>query len=195
MTFVLVTGLVLLAGLPWWWAHAAARRRLGATHPGSAPAAGPGSASSAGDRVDVVVLLELVAAAVRSGAGVPRALDAVGSAVGGDDGRALGAVSAGLRLGADWESAWDEAAGPGGAHLDPVRRALRGAWSDGASPGEALRAAGADLLHERRAAGRTAAARLAVRLVLPLGLCYLPAFVLVGLAPVLLALGLDLLSG
>jgi hypothetical protein len=33
-----------------------------------------------------------------------------------------------------------------------------------------------------------------VRLVLPLGACFLPAFVLVGLVPVLLALGVDLLS-
>jgi pilus assembly protein CpaF len=42
---------------------------------------------------------------------------------------------------------------------------------------------------------RDAAGRLAVRLVLPLGACFLPAFVLVGLAPVLIALGIDLLSG
>jgi tight adherence protein B len=49
--------------------------------------------------------------------------------------------------------------------------------------------------HARRSSARTAAARLGVRLVLPLGVCYLPAFVLVGLVPVLLALGIGLLTG
>ncbi|WP_418606028.1 hypothetical protein [Georgenia sp. SUBG003] len=40
-----------------------------------------------------------------------------------------------------------------------------------------------------------AAARLGVRLVLPLGLCFLPAFVLLGLVPVVLAAGGAVLGG
>jgi pilus assembly protein TadC len=138
----------------------------------------------------VPVLLELLAAAVRSGAGVPRGLHATGVAVGGADGEALARAADALRLGADWDAAWREAP----ERLEVVRRALRGAWVDGAAPTEALRAAGAEHAHERRATARNAAARLAVRLVLPLGACFLPAFVLVGLVPVLLALGVDLLS-
>jgi hypothetical protein len=141
--------------------------------------------------VDVQVVLELVAAALRSGAGVPRALKATGAAVGGGDGAVLTRAGHALVLGAAWERAW--AGVPG--ELDPLVRALRGAWLDGAAPGEALRAAGEEVRHERRADARTAAARLGVRLVLPLGTCYLPAFVLVGLVPVLLALGIDLLAG
>jgi pilus assembly protein TadC len=73
-----------------------------------------------------------------------------------------------------------------------MRRKLRTA---GAAPSDALRTAREELLHARSAAARAAAGRLAVRLVLPLGACFLPAFVLVGLAPVLIALGIDLLSG
>ena len=141
--------------------------------------------------VDVQVVLELVAAALRSGAGVPRALKATGAAVGGADGMVLTRAGHALVLGAAWERAWTGVS----AELDPMVRALRGAWLDGAAPGEALRAAGEEVRHERRADARTAAARLGVRLVLPLGTCYLPAFVLVGLVPVLLALGIDLLVG
>ena len=141
--------------------------------------------------VDVQVVLELVAAALRSGAGVPRALQAVGAAVRGADGPVLDRAAHALVLGSAWEQAWAQAP----VSLGPVVRALRGAWMDGAAPGEALRAAGAEVRHERSAATRTAAARLGVRLVLPLGVCYLPAFVLVGLVPVLLALGIDLLRG
>lgn len=141
--------------------------------------------------VDLQVVLSLVAAALTAGAGVPRALGATGGAVGGPLGSALRRAARALVLGADWDRAW--AGAP--AALTPMVRALRGAWLDGAAPGEALRAAGDEVQHERRSAARTAAARLGVRLVLPLGACYLPAFVLVGLVPVLLALGIDLLAG
>ena len=200
-----VVGALAFAGTtPWRTTARAADRRVSAFRDGRSIRTDVRAAPEHPDPVDVTCLLELVGAAVRSGAGVPRALEAVGTAVGGPDGRSLGRAAAALRLGAGWESAW-AAAGTTPAEsdeqprcpprLDLLRRALRGAWDDGAAPGEALRAAAAEHRHERRAAARTAAARLAVRLVLPLGICYLPAFVLVGLVPVLLALGLDLLSG
>lgn len=47
-----------------------------------------------------------------------------------------------------------------------------------------LRAAAEDVRDDAAAAGLAAAERLAVRLVLPLGVCILPAFVLVGVVPV-----------
>ena len=42
---------------------------------------------------------------------------------------------------------------------------------------------------------REAAERLAVRLVLPLGLCHLPAFIILGIVPVVVGAGADLLHG
>lgn len=140
--------------------------------------------------VETQVVLDLLAAALGAGAGVPRALGATGQAVGGGGGAALRAAADVLVLGGTWEQAW--AGAPAG--LAPVRRALRGAWADGAAPGAALRAAGQEVRRERSAAARAAAARLGVRLVLPLGCCYLPAFVLLGLVPVLVALGIDLFA-
>lgn len=144
-----------------------------------------------GDELDVQVVLDLLAAALGAGSGVPRALGAVGQAAGGRHGDALRRAGDALVLGARWDRAWAGAPEP----LGPVAEALRGAWVDGAPPGAALRAAGQELRRQRSANARTAAGRLGVRLVLPLGCCYLPAFVLVGLVPVLLALGIDLLGG
>ncbi|MFC8596993.1 MULTISPECIES: type II secretion system F family protein [unclassified Isoptericola] len=185
---------VLVGALPWWVAarHGHERMlRLPTDRRAAPPGDGPHGAS-----VDVPVLLELLGAALRSGAGVPRALDATGVALdtasgATADGAALRAAADALRLGADWDGAWRHTTD----RLVPVPRALRGAWTDGASPSGALRAAGEELLRARRSAAQTAAARLAVRLVLPLGVCFLPAFVLIGLVPVLLALGVDLLTG
>ena len=139
------------------------------------------------DPPDPVLLLALLDAAVGAGAPVPRALQAVGSAVGGAVGDALTTVGGRLTLGAPWAEA--VASAPGGlrSQLDP----LGAAWSAGAAPGPLLRQASERLVRERRDLARVAAARLGVRLVLPLGLCLLPSFVLLGLVPVVLSLAGD----
>jgi len=90
-----------------------------------------------------------------------------------------------LELGAPWDQAWSHP----GRELLPVADALRSAWEAGASPTMSLRTAGEAVRRKQLEISRLAAARLAVRLVLPLGLCLLPAFVLIGLVPVLLSLG------
>ncbi|WP_454050758.1 type II secretion system F family protein [Cellulomonas sp. Marseille-Q8402] len=138
---------------------------------------------------DVVTVVELIAVAVESGASVPGALDAVGTVLGGRTGSQLTRAGAALLLGAPWETAWAHAPALGGT-LD----GLAAAWRTGAAPGPPLRTVVAELRRRRDRAGREAAARLGVRLVLPLGLCFLPAFVLVGLVPVLVSLGRSLLG-
>ena len=102
-----------------------------------------------------------------------------------DAGRALGAAGAALRLGASWEEAWRHCP----ARLGEVRDALGLVWRSGAGPASVLRAASDQVRRDRRRAVREAAARLGARLVIPLGLCHLPAFVLLGLVPVLISLG------
>lgn len=52
---------------------------------------------------------------------------------------------------------------------------------------ELLRAAAAQDRHRARVTGRLRAARLSTRLLLPLGICTLPAFLLLGVAPLLLS--------
>jgi pilus assembly protein TadC len=185
MRLVLTAALLAAATLPWWWTGP--RRRLPAvTH----RVREEGGAAPVRDLVvvDVVALLGLLDTAVVSGAGLPRALAAVGQAVGGADGAVLARAGAALVLGAGWETAWSGAP----ERLVPVVRCLSATWSSGAAPGPALRAAAHALQRDRRTAAREAAGRLGVRLVLPLGLCFLPAFVLIGLVPVLVSVGAQL---
>ena len=56
-------------------------------------------------------------------------------------------------------------------------------------------ASAASLRAGRAARDQQEAERLAVRLVVPLGLCHLPAFLLLGVVPVVTGVGLDLLGG
>jgi hypothetical protein len=106
-------------------------------------------------------------------------------------GPALRRAGRALLLGATWAEAWDGAP----EVLAPLVDALEPAWVDGAAPGPLLRQAAGSVRSTRHREAQEAAARLGVRLVLPLGLCFLPAFVLLGLVPVVLAAGGAVLGG
>ena len=187
--------LVVLAAVavsPWLGHKAAVRWRLGQlTHPAPpVSAAGLAVASGSAPRLDIPTIVELIGTALSAGASVPRALQATGAAIRGPDGVGLQHVAAALGLGAPWAEAW--ALAP--ARLHQVSAALHGAWQDGAAPTEALRVASEDIRRSQQEASAQAVGALGVKLVLPLGLCFLPAFVLMGLVPVLLALGIGLIG-
>lgn len=133
---------------------------------------------------------DLLAAVLRSGAPTSRAVAQVADAVGGPLGDRLATVARSLGLGAPAEEAWQVLAGvPAAAPL--VRAAVRANES-----GAALAGACARLAAEQRAghdAAADAAARQAgVLVVLPLGCCFLPAFVLLGVVPIVLGVLDDL---
>lgn len=136
-------------------------------------------------RVDPAVALDILAAAISAGAPIPVALGALGAAMPPAQGVTLSRAAAVLELGGEWEAAWQGA----GQDLAPIARSLGPAWSDGVAPGDLLEQAAATIRSRRLGAAKDAAARLGVRLVLPMGVCLLPAFVLLGIVPVLLSAG------
>jgi tight adherence protein B len=76
-----------------------------------------------------------------------------------------------------------EAGGPAAA--DGSERILELSHATGAPAVELLRAAGALARHRARTDGRLRVARVSSRLLIPLGVCTLPAFLLLGVAPML----------
>ena len=151
------------------------------------------AAEADGEGVDEALVLDLAAAALEAGASVPGALVALGRALGEGQAEVVGRA---LLLGSGWEEAWrapqDEAWRERRSRLDA---GLRPGWEDGASPGPLLAGTAASLRAGRAARDQEAAERLAVRLVVPLGACHLPAFVILGIVPVVASVGLDLLRG
>lgn len=131
-------------------------------------------------RLDRAIACELVGVLLAAGASVPDALATLGEATGEEE---LVVAARLLR----WGAPWDEAVERLPARLVGVVEPLRSAWVSGVDPGPALRTTAATWRARRAAWAREDAERLAVRLVLPLGLCLLPAFVLLGLVPVALA--------
>ncbi|GAT73915.1 Flp pilus assembly protein TadB [Microbacterium sp. HM58-2] len=68
-----------------------------------------------------------------------------------------------------------------------IRTVLDLSQAAGVPAGELLRAAAAQDRHAARIDGRLRAAKLSTRLLIPLGVCTLPAFLLLGVAPMLLS--------
>jgi pilus assembly protein TadC len=144
------------------------------------------------EAADLPLAADLLAAVLRGGAPVDHAAAAVGEALSGPLGGRLVLVARVLRLGGTPAEAW--------AHLAPVpgadrliRAAVRSAEHGGAMAGALTRLA-ADLRADRRVAVEAAAGRRGVLLALPLGLCFLPAFILAGLVPVIVAVLGDVLQ-
>ena len=126
--------------------------------------------------------LDLLAACLSAGAAPAQALAAVGDAFEGEVGATLAAVARLTTLGAPIETAWATCV------LDrrwaPIARAVIRAHYSGAALTDVLAHLALDRRRALRADAEAAAQRAGVRAVLPLGVCFLPAFVLVGVVPV-----------
>jgi pilus assembly protein TadC len=142
--------------------------------------------------VDLPIAVDLLSAALRAGAPAARAAEVVGDALGGPLGRRLVRVGTALRLGVRPEEAWGPLAELPGA--ERVRRAAVRSADSGAAMAGSLGRVAADLRAARRADAEAAAQRLGVLVVLPLGLCFLPAFLLTGVVPVVVAVLGDVLG-
>ena len=132
--------------------------------------------------VDTALVLELLAAQLRAGLAPLAALGTLAEAL---NSRALYTVCQRLQMGSGWGSAWS---GSAAGTFGELRDALAPAYTGGApSTALLLSLADAHRLSERRAAER-AAGKLSVALVVPLGLCSLPAFICLGIVPILISL-------
>ncbi|MEU5858527.1 type II secretion system F family protein [Nocardiopsis dassonvillei] len=130
---------------------------------------------------DLPVVIGLLASGIRAGATVPACLTAVSRATRGRLGEELAAVAEQLRLGAAPAEAWRRPALP--EPLVPVGRDLARAADTGAPVADLLDRHAVDLRRTLRARGTARLERLGVLVVAPLGLCFLPAFVLIGIVP------------
>ncbi|WP_232521405.1 type II secretion system F family protein [Micromonospora phaseoli] len=140
---------------------------------------------------DLPLAADLLAAALRAGAPVERAVLAVADALGGPLADQLGRVGRTLQLGGGSQEAWAHLAMVPGA--DRVATAAVRSASSGAALAGALGRLADDLRADRATALEAAARRAGVLIVLPLGLCFLPAFILAGLVPVIVAVLGDVL--
>lgn len=134
--------------------------------------------------------LQHLALALQGGSGLQPALHEVAAASPGTTRTELMAVAAAMAWGLPHDAAWAHAP----ERWEPARRALMLASRAGVAPTPMLTAAATDLRRDQVARVDEATAGLSVKLVLPLGLAFLPAFVLTTVVPVVLALAATVLD-
>ncbi|SDC43257.1 Type II secretion system (T2SS), protein F [Geodermatophilus telluris] len=133
---------------------------------------------------ELPVACDLLAVCLAAGLPVAGALAAVAPALPGPLGDALTGVAGRLRLGAAPRVAWSAAPGP----LAGLGRVLVRAGESGAAAVPALRVLAAEARTAARSRTEAGVRRAGVWVLAPLGLCFLPAFVCLGVAPLVIGI-------
>jgi Flp pilus assembly protein TadB len=140
---------------------------------------------------DLPFAADLMAACLRAGQPLSGTIDVTAEAVAGPLGDRLAWAGAQGRLGADPEEVWGVLAEE--PPLASLARAMIRAAQNGAPVADALTRLADDARHAARAASSAAARKVGVQAVAPLGLCFLPAFVVLGVVPVVAGLASQIL--
>ncbi|WP_332757507.1 type II secretion system F family protein [Streptomyces sp. MT206] len=135
---------------------------------------------------------DLLAACLVAGAGPVEAAEVVGESLGGPVGERLALAGAELRLGGEPGAAWGRLAEIPGAR--GLAECLERAARTGAPSAEPVSRMAAALREDRTRQAGARAQRAAVLVTAPVGLCFLPAFLAVGVAPVVIGMASGLLS-
>ena len=135
---------------------------------------------------DLPGVVHLLATALESGCDVTEALRVVVDALPGPTTALLGSVPARLALGVPPETAWRPVLES--AELAPLGRAMVRAHRSGASVTEEVERLADELERTARARVEDRARVVGVKAAVPLGLCLLPSFLLIGVVPLVAGL-------
>jgi pilus assembly protein TadC len=137
-----------------------------------------------GRRAELPLVLDVLAACVAAGATAPDAVAQIATACRSTLADDLRRAATSLRSGAAADEAWRGLPDD----LAPIGEVLDRSMRSGASGAPLLRSLAERLRAQRRADRLDSARRLGVHAAAPLGLCFLPGFVVLGLLPVVIGL-------
>ncbi|MEU9144735.1 type II secretion system F family protein [Streptomyces sp. NPDC048349] len=135
---------------------------------------------------------DLLAACLAAGAGPVEAAEVVGESLGGPVGERLAQAGAELRLGGEPGAGWGRLAEIPGARA--LAECLERAARTGAPAAEPVSRLASALREDRCRQAGARAQRAAVLITAPVGLCFLPAFLAIGVAPVVIGMASGLLA-
>jgi Flp pilus assembly protein TadB len=130
---------------------------------------------------DLPTGVDLLASCLDAGAAPESALVSVSRALGGAVGEEFLAIHHRLEVGVDPSQVWRSVAGH--PQLAPLGRAIGRAHETGAPVGQAVHRLAEELRERARGEVETRARSIEVKAAAPLGLCLLPAFVVLGVVP------------
>lgn len=139
------------------------------------------------------LVADLLGAAVESGLPVSSATHLVKRALDGVIGSEIGLVVRAYDMGASAEEAWRRL--PVDSALLPIAQAVVRSSNSGAALGPVLRSCADDLRRDYRTRAEVAARTAGVRAIGPLAACFLPAFLILGVVPVVASMAEQVFTG
>ncbi|MDG4665242.1 type II secretion system F family protein [Mycobacterium sp. 236(2023)] len=146
------------------------------------------------DHLAVAASLDVLGACLRSGMAVSTAAAAVAESAPDDLAALLGRAADLLALGAAPEHAWANPAGPLDAHVQAFLRMARRSAASGTALAHGVEELAVQLRADAADMASARAERASVLMAGPLGLCYLPAFLCLGIVPVVAGLAGEVLQ-
>ena len=165
-----------------------ARVRAVATRPASSA-----SPSSDSDALAVASTFDVLAACLTSGMAVSSAAEAAAPSAPRRLAEVLRRAADMLALGADPAAAWSNSDLPLDDHGEALLRLARRSATSGAALANGVADLADQSRHDAASAADAKAQRASVLIAGPLGLCYLPAFVCLGIVPIVAGLAGDVL--
>jgi pilus assembly protein TadC len=151
------------------------------------------TSSNDSDALAVAATFDVFAACLTSGMAVSSAAAAVAPSAPPRLSTVLGRAADLLALGADPAAAWSNSGLPLDAHGEALLRLARRSAASGAALARGVADLADQSRHDAASAADAKAQRASVLIAGPLGLCYLPAFVCLGIVPIIAGLAGDLL--
>lgn len=148
----------------------------------------------ASDPLAAASSFDVLAACLRSGMAVSTAASATAASAPAALARVLNRAADLLALGAEGATAWTSPDGGTDEHVEALLRLARRSASSGAALAQGVAELADQSRREAADAATAAAERASVLIAGPLGLCYLPAFVCLGIIPVVVGLAGDVLG-
>ena len=183
---MLIPAVALVMGAVWIGLGSRVGERLAGLVPSprTVPAASsPHTTPLVAPALQAPMVAELLAAALSAGAPMSIALKVTVDATDDPSQSILRRVLVALELGADPSVAWAEVLDQ--PALEPIASAVIRSHHSGAPLTDVLETAAAHARQAHRAEVETRARSAGVRAVAPLALCYLPAYLLVGVVPII----------
>ena len=178
------SALLLTAGLGWWGVPAAAAVAVASYLVLGQLVSGEATKRNTELVAALPQVCDLLAVCLEAGLPLRRAVAVIGEVVEGPMRGVLAQLAARVNLGADEADAWAEVAAQEPTLASLCREVARTLGS-GMGLARTMRALGADARREALAAKEVRAKRVGVRSVLPLMVCFLPAFLLLGVVPII----------
>ena len=145
------------------------------------------------DALAVATTFDVFAACLASGMAVSTAAAAAATSAPRPLAKVLNRAADLLALGADPTTAWSNATLPLDNHGDALLRLARRSAASGSALAQGVADLAEQSRHEAASAADARAQRASVLIAGPLGLCYLPAFVCLGIVPIVAGLAGDVL--